>query len=205
MVNQPSSHERRTRAVSIFASGLLTMGAAWAQAPFRGNPATKPVRQIAAQNTPFPSRAAAQNFIAEALPRVTAANPEYLSKSGGVRTRWLTKSVGFEDAPAGLEVSMDEEYTKTKAGAVTVGAHRAVFLLAAVEISATVEPDDLTPDGKPAMGILFKCVAPKCVSATWDGRAEPSDSTDISVQDDALRARLIAAFQTLKGFDRSAG
>lgn len=172
-MNMSSSSKPRARAVCVFAVSLLTASSSWADATIRGNAAMGLGIQIAANAAVFTSRAAARNFIAATLPRVTAANPAYVTKSDGATTRWLTKSVRFEDTLSELRVSMKEEFTQRKARASTVGTHEAAFLLADVEISATISGSDVTPKGEPAMLILFKCTASKCIDATWDGQAVP--------------------------------
>jgi hypothetical protein len=185
MAIEPFSHGRLPRALYVVVVGLLT------------------VTSGRASDLSFESRQAAEDFIRDALPRATAANPRYLTKSEGIETRWLTKSVRFDEGPSGIRVSMDEGYTRFKSGESTVGTHQAVFSLADVDIYASTEPGDVTPGGEPAMVVMFACAAPKCVSATWNGKAGAADDTDVSVQDGALLARIVAAFRYLKSARRA--
>jgi hypothetical protein len=151
--------------------------------------------------TGFASSAEAMNWLARELPRVTQANPKYLTKSDGTVSRWLTKAVHFSHATDGhVRVDMRESYTQTKGGVSTPGRHVARFSLGDVEIS-DFSNGDVTPAGAPSRGILFTCSSSKsdCVAAVWNGEAKQSDKTDISIQDDASRARVLAAFRYLQG------
>jgi hypothetical protein len=138
--------------------------------------------------------------LARTLPLATAGNPKYYSKADKVETRWLTKSIVFSDGVPGhgIQVSTDEEYTEVRAGVPTPGTHQAVFSLGDVSISMETSDTDFTEAGEPALGIIFKCVAPKCIQAKWSGQASSSDWTDIYLQDATLRARILAAFEFLK-------
>jgi hypothetical protein len=143
----------------------------------------------------FTSRAQAQNYLAAELPRATAANPKYRTLSDGTVSRWLTQEVRFGDNNS---VEMRERYTQTRDGKTIPGTHEATFSLADVEISDLTEAGDVTPQGAPARGVLFQCRTPGCVAAKWSGQPSKADKTDISLQDDATRARVLAAFRYLK-------
>ena len=149
--------------------------------------------------TPFASRAEAEGYIAKALPKATADNPKYLTKSDGVVSRWLTQDIRFTAGPDGAtRVVMRENYTQEKAGKTTPGRHEAEFSLDEVEITEFAELGDVTPKGDASRGLMFTCKAPGCVAAKWDEHASRADRTDISVQDDAARAKLLAAFRYLQ-------
>jgi hypothetical protein len=200
MTNEPFSSARRRRAVLAVAAVLLTIGSA------RAEEARDRRTEVAANAAAFESRRAAEQYLIDSLPTATAANPTFLTKADGTESRWLTKSIHFDDGPQGsVRVSMDEEFTQTKGGVSTKGTHQAVFSLADVNISVTTSAEDFTPTGEPAMGVLFTCATPKCVSATWSGQASSSDQTDISVQDAAVREQILAAFQFLKGAGKPPG
>lgn len=142
----------------------------------------------------FASRAQAQDYLAAELPRATAANPKYRTLSDGTVSQWLTLEVRFDKT----RVEMRESYTQTKDGKTTPGTHEAAFLLADVEVAEFTEAGDVTPEGAPARGVLFRCKAPGCVAAKWGGQPSKADKTDISLQDDATRARVLAAFRFLQ-------
>lgn len=99
----------------------------------------------------------------------------------------------------GVEVATEEHYTQTKDGKTTPNTHRAKFALADVDISEHSNPDDVTPSGEPAIGVSFKCTTPKCILAHWGGQASQSDWTDVYLQEPEVRAKVLAAFQFLKG------
>jgi len=159
-----------------------------------------PSQKFAADETAFSSRKEAEDFLARTLPLATAANPKYVSKADKVQTVWLTKSIAFGDGPPGhgIQVATDEEFTEIRAGVPTPGTHQAVFSLGDVNISMETSDTDVTEAGEPALGIIFNCVAPKCIQAKWSGQTSPSDSTDIYLQDATLRVRILAAFEFLK-------
>jgi hypothetical protein len=142
----------------------------------------------------FASRQQAIDYLAETLPRATAANPKYKTLRDGTESRWLTQAIRFDSD----KVEMRESYTQTKDGKTIPGTHAATFSLADVELSEFTEPGDVTPDGAPSRGLLFTCKAPGCVAAAWGGKPSKADKTDISLQDDATRARILAAFRYLK-------
>jgi hypothetical protein len=152
-----------------------------------------------AGETGFASSAEAMSWLARELPRVTQANPKYLTKSDGTVSQWLTKSVHFSHGAGGhIHVAMQESYTQTKGGVMTPGHHEAAFSLGDVEITDLFNADDVTPAGAPSRGILFTCTKSGCVAGVWGGKAAPSDKTDISIQDDAPRAKALAAFRYLQ-------
>ena len=150
--------------------------------------------------TEFLSRDDAQAFLARGLPLATAANPIYIAKADKAQTQWLTKSIRFADGPAGrgIEVTMDEEFTELRAGVRTAGTHQASFWLGDVGISVRTDDSTLTPSGDSAVAVLFTCDAPQCVRASWNGAQSSADWTDISIQDAAVRGRILAAFEFLK-------
>jgi hypothetical protein len=152
-----------------------------------------------AGETGFASSAEAMSWLARELPRVTQANPKYLTKSDGTVSRWLTKSVRFSHGAGGhIGVAMQESFTQIKGGVTKPGRHEARFFLGDVEITDLSNADDVTPTGASSRGILFTCNQPRCIAAVWDGEAAPSSKTDISIQDDASRAKVLAAFRYLQ-------
>jgi hypothetical protein len=147
----------------------------------------------------FATRAQAQDYLATALPRATAQNPKYTADNDGVVSRWLTDSVHFATGAAGaVHVTMRENYTQTSAGKTIPGRHEAAFSLADVEIADFAATHDRTPEGSPALGLLFTCVNPGCIAAVWTGEPSRADKTDIYIQDKATRARILAAFRRLQ-------
>jgi hypothetical protein len=147
----------------------------------------------------FPTRAEAMDYIATALPKATSENPKYLTKADGTVSVWLTESVLFPADPTGaLAVVMRERFTQTQAGKTTEGRHEAAFSLAAVTVGEFTAPWDVTPTGEAALGLLFTCLAPGCVSARWGDAPSRADKADIYVQDEGARARLLAAFRRLQ-------
>ena len=157
-------------------------------------------QQLATNEAVFSSRKDAEDFLARTLPPATAGNPKYVSRADKVQTVWLTKSIAFSDgAPGhGIQVSTDENYTEVRAGVSTPGTHQAVFSLGDVVISVETSHTDFTEAGEPALGIIFKCAAPKCIQAKWGGQPSLSDWTDIYLQDATLREQILAAFEFLK-------
>jgi hypothetical protein len=145
----------------------------------------------------FSSRAQAMDFLAAALPAATAANPKYRTVGDGTVSRWLTQEIRFSGTGA-VTVEMRESYTQEKDGKTTSGTHAATFSLADVELTEFAEPGDVTPEGAPSRGVLFSCKAPGCVAAVWGGQGSKADKTDISLQDDGARAKILAAFRYLK-------
>ncbi|MDE3174724.1 MAG: hypothetical protein KGM15_01270 [Pseudomonadota bacterium] len=147
---------------------------------------------------PFASLLAAMDYIADALPRATADNPKYLTKADGTVSRWLTLDVRFVTAEDAVRIAMRENFTQENEGKTTTGRHEAEFSLSQVEISEFTEPGDVTPQGQAARGLLFTCKTPGCVAAKWGDQPSAADKTDISVQDDSARAKLLAAFRQLQ-------
>jgi hypothetical protein len=142
----------------------------------------------------FPSRAEAMDYIKEALPTATAANPSYLTKSSGAKTTWVTDEVSF----AADVVTMREHFAATKDGKTVEARHEARFSVADVHIGPYIEVGDVTPTGAAAIGIAFACRTAGCVSAIWGDKPSHADSTDVYVQDLATRDRLLAAFRRLQ-------
>lgn len=148
----------------------------------------------------FASAHDAETYLAHALPKATRSNPKYLTMKDGSRSEWLTKSVSVSVLPTGaFAVAMNESYTQWQGEVATPGTHKAAFSLADVVIADFTEAGDVTPQGKPARGIQFSCAKPGCVAAEWGGKPSRADKTDIYIQDDAERARIVAAFLFLKG------
>jgi len=155
----------------------------------------------AAAAAPFVSKEAAKAFLAEALPRATKANPKFRTGEG-VLSAWTTQSVTFDEAngEAGLAVSMSEDALEFRDGAQTAAhSHDVAFPLAAVTISERRDPGTIAESGEAAMAVMFQCDSGKCIRASYDGKPADTDMTDISIQDDAMRAKVLAAFQMLKG------
>jgi len=147
----------------------------------------------------FATRAQAMHYLATALARATAQNPKYTAKTDGTVSQWLTDEVVFAtDAAGAVTVTMRESYTQTQAGKADPGTHEASFSLADVEITDFTAPHDLTPQGEPARGLIFTCAKPGCIAAAWSGAASRADKSDIYIQDDATRARILAAFRRLQ-------
>lgn len=147
----------------------------------------------------FATRAEAMRYLATALAQATAENPKYTAKGDGTVSQWLTNEVLFATAATGaVEVTMRESYVQTRDGKTTPGKHEATFSLADVEITEFAAPYDLTPEGTPARGLLFACAKAGCVAALWSGKPSRADRSDIYIQDDAARARILAAFRRLQ-------
>jgi hypothetical protein len=148
---------------------------------------------------PFATPKQAMDFLADALPKATVDNPKYLTKKDGTLSRWLTQELRFTSgADSAIGVAMRETYTQEKDGKATPGQHEAAFSLGEVEITEFTEPGDVTPSGDAARGLMFTCKAPGCVAAKWGEQSSRADKTDVSVQDDATRAKLLAAFRYLQ-------
>lgn len=147
---------------------------------------------------PFASHARAIDYISRALPKATADNPKYLTKADGSVSQWLTQDIKFTTARGAMQVVMRESFTQEKAGKTIPGRHEAAFSLGEVEISEFTEAGDVTPIGQASRGLMFTCKAPGCVAAKWGDQRSRADKTDISVQDDATRAKLLAAFRYLQ-------
>lgn len=184
------SSQARTAKFRPGAALVLTAGLAAASAPLIAN----------AADASFSSRADAEAYIAKTLPAETATNPKYLTRSSGVETVWLVKTVDFVELPGGaLKITMDEDYIQTKDGKTTPNTHKAAFALADVDVAENVNPDDVTPTGEPARGVIFNCTAPKCIAAHWGDYAMSSDKTDVYLREPDVRAKVLAAFLYLKG------
>jgi hypothetical protein len=150
---------------------------------------------------PFASKEAAKTFLAEALPGATKANPKFRTGEG-MLSAWITKSVKFEQGKnvGDVTVSMSEDAFEFRNGAQTAAhTHDVAFSLAAVTVSERRDPGTIAESGEVAMAVMFQCDAGKCVRASYDGKPADVDMTDISIQDDAMRAKVLAAFQMLKG------
>lgn len=148
----------------------------------------------------FASKEEAEAFLITALPQATAANPKYRGTDGAL-TQWLTKTVAFGsgDTPTGVSMEMTEGILEFRNGAQSAtGSHEVRLLIEDVQISELTDSTDVTENGDKAFGILFRCNSGKCIAAKWNGVATPSDTADISIQDAALRAKILSAFQTLK-------
>ncbi len=153
----------------------------------------------AASAQDFGTRLQAMDYISATLPRATADNPTYFTKSNGAETRWLTDDVAFASNGAGtVTVTMREHFVATKKGKTVEAKHEARFSAADVNIGPYLEVGDLTPLKAAAVGIGFACRSRGCVAAHWGGLASPADKTDVYVQDVATRDRLLAAFRRLQ-------
>jgi hypothetical protein len=144
----------------------------------------------AADAAPLAPKEAAEKFLAEALPAATAANPKFRTGEG-VLSAWITRTVKFEDAKGSNDVivSMSEDALEFRNGAQT----------ATVAITERRDLGTIAETGEPAMSVMFQCNAGKCIRAAYDGKPADVDMTDISIQDAAARAKVLAAFQMLKG------
>ncbi len=157
---------------------------------------------LSARPANFATKDEAEAFLATALPQATAANPKYRSKDGGL-TQWLTKEVVFGPGASGqgISVTMKEDMLEFRNGRQTAaGSHEVRFLIEDVQISELTDSPDRTENGEKALGVLFRCNAGKCINAKWNGVPTPSEQSDISIQDNATRAKILAAFQALKRF-----
>ena len=159
--------------------------------------ALQPTANVAA----FASKEEAKAFLAHYLPIATAGNPRYRSDKAGVAMAWITKAITFA-TPAdsnGILVSMSEDVLEFHNGVrAATGTHEAAFSIGDVKISERKESGDLTEAGEPAVGIIFNCHSGKCIRSAYDGHPSLTDWTDISIQDAALRGRILAAFETLQ-------
>jgi hypothetical protein len=147
----------------------------------------------------FKSKSEAEAFLAGAVPAATAANPKYRSPDSDVATRWLTKTVGFKDnGNGGIGVSTDESAEDYRNGARTAQrTHQAEFAIDDVAISEETA-DDFAETGNKARGVMFKCVAAPCIDAVWSGEKSTSAWTDVYIQDEAQRRRILGAFRLLQ-------
>ena len=195
----------RPRASVVAAAGCLLLGAtvlapAAEAAPRSVSEAAMLNAQSRVQNVDFATKEEAEAFLAKALPEATAANPKYRAADGGL-TQWLTRRIVFGPgaSPSGVAVEMKEDVLQFRDGRQTSkGTHEVRFLIEDVQISELADSADLTENGEKARGIIFRCNSGKCIEAKWDGAPAPSDWSDISIQDPAMRAKILAAFQALK-------
>jgi len=144
---------------------------------------------------------AAESFLAHALPLATAGNPKFRSPEPGVLMAWITRSIAFSRLPhaKGITVAMSEEVQEFRNGVLSrSGSHDTEFSLADVAIAELRDGGDLTESGDKAIGVIFRCKSGKCIRAHYDGAPATVDATDISIQDDAMRADILRAFETLK-------
>jgi hypothetical protein len=94
---------------------------------------------------------------------------------------------------------MSEEVLGFRNGVqVATGSHEVAFLIEDVKITENRDPGTLTENGDISLGVIFNCVSGKCIQSTYDGKQSLTDSGDISIQDAAMRAKILKAFQTLK-------
>jgi hypothetical protein len=157
--------------------------------------------QPAADETAFASKQEAEEFLARTLPIATAGNPRYRSEEPGVTTAWITKTVKFGPGKngSGTLVSMSEDVLGFRNGVrVTTGSHEVAFLIEDVKIAENRDPGTLTENGDVSFGIIFNCNSGKCIQSSYDGKQSSTDSGDISIQDAALRGKILKAFETLK-------
>jgi len=156
--------------------------------------------QSRVQNVEFATKEEAEAFLAKALPKATAGNPKYRAADGGL-TQWLTRQVVFGPgaSPSGVAVEMKEDVLQFRGGRQTSkGTHEVRFFIEDVQISELADSADVTENGEKALGIIFRCNSGKCIEAKWDGVPSPSDWSDISIQDPAMRTKILGAFQALK-------
>ena len=157
------------------------------------------VRQVI-EDAPLVSRDDAERFLTRYLPMATAANPKYRT-GDGVLMAWITKSVAFKPGRPGqgLTIAMTEETLEFRNGAQTAkGSHDVEFSLADVQVSERRDAATLTEGGRASVGIYFNCNTGKCILSAYDGKPSQTDQSDISIQDDALRGKILKAFLMLK-------
>ena len=157
--------------------------------------------QFVAEEAVFASKREAEEFLAQYLPIATAANPKYRSQEPGATTAWITKSVKFGPGKSagGRLVSMSEETLGFRNGAhVTTGSHEVAFEIDDVKVTEHRDPGTLTENGDISLGIIFKCNSGKCIQSAYDGKQSLTDWGDISIQDAALRSKILKAFQALQ-------
>ncbi|MGA2042987.1 MAG: hypothetical protein ABSG83_06405 [Roseiarcus sp.] len=193
--------DNRRRALPCLAALAAVLSSAPAAPAWRASEIAiaQEVRTLAAA-TDFPTREAAEAFLALNLPKLTAANPKYRSGQPGVLMAWITRAITFQPGDAGgLRIAMSEEVLEFRDGApARTGSHDTEFSLAEVEISELTDSGEFTESGDKAVGIIFRCKSGKCIRARYDGAPAQTDATDISIQDDAARAQVLAAFLALQ-------
>jgi hypothetical protein len=186
----------------ISASAAFSIGLAGAQTKLGNFMSKDPL--LAADTAEFASKEDAEAFLAKTLPIATAANPKYRGEAGAL-TQWLTKEVTFGPgkSPNGIAIRMSEAVLDFRNGALaSTGSHEVQFQIEDVSVSLLTDSPDLTEAGEQGQGVIFHCNSGKCVSHKWNGADSTADSTDISIQDLAMRDKILAAFQALK---RAAG
>ena len=147
----------------------------------------------------FASRAQAMAYLSAALPKASSENPKYTTKRDGTVSRWLTDEVSFAtQADGAVEVMTRERYTQTQGGKTEASTHEARFSLADVAVEDYVADGDATPAGAPARGVIFRCAKAGCIAANWGGAPSRADKSDIYIQDEATRAKVLAAFRRLQ-------
>jgi hypothetical protein len=191
--------DRRVRA-PLLATFLI--GAASSISPPPARPADTDVADDATNSSAvgaFASKSEAEAFLLRMLPAATAANPKYRSPGSEVETRWLTEKISFKENENGVVIVSTSESVEDYRGDARSGlrTHTATFASDDVAISEETT-DDLAENGEMARGVLFKCVGPPCIEAGSSGEISTSDSTDIYLQDDTQRRRILAAFQALQ-------
>jgi hypothetical protein len=177
--------------VVLICAGLLLAGRAHSQSASSGSP----------PGLSFASKTAAEELLTRTLPAATAGNPKYrAADKSDVTTQWLTKKISFRGSgTGGVAVSMSEEIVEFKNGVRgSVGSHEAEFSLEDIRISERKDSTDIAENGERARGIIFNCIVGNCIKAKWGGNPSTSAWTDIYLQDDALRANILAAFEALK-------
>jgi hypothetical protein len=184
--------------VSIGAAAFAT--ATKAAPPLRATPTMPDASFRAAQPTEFTTKEEAEAFLVKNLPLATASNPKYRGANGAL-TEWLTKEVVFgpSGSPNGISVAMKEDIRDFRDGRQTAtGTHGVAFLIEDVQISELTDGTEVTENGDKAFGVIFRCNSGKCIDAKWNDVPTPSDWSDISIQDRAMRLNVLAAFQALK-------
>jgi hypothetical protein len=153
---------------------------------------------------PFASKAEAEAYLAHAIPAVTAANPKYRTPGNDLESRWLANTINFKtNDKGGVALSMDESIEDYRGGAlVGTRTHTAALALDEVAISENTA-DDLAENGDKARGVMFRCTGAPCIDADWSGAKSMSAWTDIYLQDDAERGKILNALKVLQGASAS--
>ena len=174
------------------AAGAAAFGAACTSAPAESE-------TNVAEPPAFATPAEAEDYLTKAVPDAVAANPKYRSKDTGVVTHWMVHSIVFGKTDDGsVEVSTDESFDEYRKDKMESGTHHARFAVDEVTIEPEVSVHDVTESGKDALGVIFRCKGAPCIHAIWNGNPSMSAWTDIYIQDDATRERILAAFRALK-------